>query len=102
MRPGLREGLAWGFAGAFALVQVMVSVEAVAHAMQHAQHGATPHAPAGCAWLHVAGESLDVADDSTPSRFVFVASVDLPAYTSIGAVLSLPSCSRAPPFCFPV
>lgn len=102
MSPHGRRILAWSFASCFALVQVVVSVQAVAHAMQHVQHEATPHAPTGCMWLHVAGESLETANDSTPSRFVFVVSVDVPVHRAIGVLLPLSSCSRAPPFGFPV
>lgn len=92
-----RSMTAWCLAGCFALLQVLVSLQAVAHAMEHLHREAAPHAPTACVWLHVAGESLEAADDCSPRRFVVVTTADLALSTPLPLVLSLPRCSRSPP-----
>lgn len=88
---------AWCLAGCFALLQVLVSLQAVAHAMEHLRQETGPHATAACAWFHVAGESLEVLEDSSPRRFVVMSSAELVLAHPPPVILSSPRCSRSPP-----
>jgi|SRR5579885_2114135 hypothetical protein len=97
MTPIGRSMTAWCLAGCFALLQVFVSLQAVGHAMEHLRHEATAHAPAACAWFHVAGESLEALEDSSPRRFVVVSAAELAPAHPLPIVLSSPRCSRSPP-----